>query len=79
MKFVRARLGAPAAQLPVSPISGGHGWKERSGFWHEFARAEFLPPSVRCLDHPDQHRPPVKALTNGPFACEAGHRSGPPL
>jgi hypothetical protein len=78
MRFIAARQGAPTARPLLSP-GLGLSWKERSGFWHEFARAEFLPPSVRCLDKGDESRLFVKALTMGGIPCEAGHRTEPPM
>lgn len=71
--------GGPGAR-PLRPrMPGRKADTEKSGLRMAFAGAEFLPPSVRCLDRPDEHQPPVKALTNGRFACEAGHRTGASL
>jgi hypothetical protein len=72
--------GPGAGARPLwSQMPGLKADTEKSGSRRALAGAEFLSPSFHCLHRPDQHQPPVKALTNGGFPCEAGHRTGASL
>ena len=82
MRFIAAwngmRMACGAAGSPTA-IATLENFRERSGFWDEVARAEFLPRGGRFLDEPERRRSLVNPLTNLCFPCERGHVKAPPL
>jgi len=82
MRFIAAWNGMRMACGAASSRAAGatlEDFRERSGFWDEFARAEFLPRSGRFLDEPERRRSVVNPLTKRCFPCERGHVTAPPL